>query len=142
MLLNVFKTVLTIIVILVVLSTSLTSMPNAEVEHKVKEYNFSEDLKQLSIQYTVYPYISNFPKPFQIQFSNEALGMLKIKLEKIEFPYEVEIFDQQGKTLRNAMYTFQKEVNLSLNQFERGSYIIAISTSNKKLYDYSMLQIK
>ncbi len=118
------------------------SKPKAIEINKTTYDKYTYDLKQLSIQYTVYPYISNFPKPFQVQFSNDTLGLLRIKLEKIEFPYEVKVFDKSGKELSNAMYTFQKEVDLQLNQFERGSYIIAISTSNKKLYDYSMLLIK
>jgi hypothetical protein len=97
---------------------------------------------QLSINYAVYPYISNFPKQYPVQFRNDSGGLLRIKFEKIEFPYEVKIFDRNGKELSNAMFTFQKEVALPLHQYERGSYIIAVYTSSKKLYDYSMLLIK
>jgi hypothetical protein len=97
---------------------------------------------QLSINYSVYPYISNFPKQYPVHFSNDSAGLLRIKFEKIEFPYEVKIFDKSGKELSNAMFTFQKEIELPLHQYERGSYIISVHTSSKKLYDYSMLLIK
>jgi hypothetical protein len=130
---------LTSCLLLIFPSFIFKSEPYALATHL--DYTGTKNL-QLSIHYAVYPYISNFPKQFPVQFSNDSNGLLQIKFEKIEFPYEVKIFDKNGKELSSTMFTFQKEVELPLHQYERGSYIISVHTSSKRLYDYSMLLIK
>jgi hypothetical protein len=132
------RTIIKTLACLMFLAITTGSKPKAMTVN----VGFAYELKQLSISYTVYPYISNFPKQYPVQYSNDTDGLIRIKFEKIEFPYEVRVFDRAGKELSNAMFTFQKEVDLPLQQFERGSYIIAVYTSSKRLYDYSMLLIK
>jgi hypothetical protein len=138
MLLTKYTTLLKLTLGVLLLITLPASKPSSNVLH----ISYAYELKQLRINYSVYPYISNFPQPFKVHYNSDINGYVKIKLDKIEFPYEVKIFNTQGKELSNTMYTFQKEIDVSLIQYERGSYIIEISTSNKKLYDYSMLVIK
>ncbi len=97
---------------------------------------------QLSKHYDVYPYISNFPCQFSVKFSQDSLDMLHIKMDKIEFPYEVKVFTKAGKEMSSSMYSFQKEIQLPLYMYERGAYIIAVNTASKNLYDYTLLLIK
>jgi hypothetical protein len=83
------------------------------------DLNYSNIIYSNKIEYKIYP------NPFH--------NSIKITLPKISNKITIQVFDLQGRVIKNDFYKKKDEIEIDLNLINSGNYILNITTEEQTI---------